>query len=98
MNAYIKEAFLGYEDHNPVLRISCGTGQTVMSTGDISLRGLDFPNTLTLLLRVAGKRQWKDLPGAYVRVKTDERGTISELGHIVDEVYLDLGLTKESVE
>lgn len=90
-NSKITEAFLGYEDHLPVVRISCESPRkrSVVSTGNIDLRRLDFGNFLTLLLRVAGVREWSRLKGAYVRVVLDEHGGVESIGHILDEVFMD---------
>lgn len=104
-NARISEAYLGYSDHVPVVRISCESPRikSTVSTGDIHLKGMDFACFMETLMCVAGVREWSRLKGSYIRIETNAQGELVALSHIINEAYLclsdfDGSITKESVD
>ena len=102
-NYKIVDAFLGMQDHQPVIGIALEQGKSVETFGPFSLHGLDMGRVLPILLRVCGARQWDQLKGKPVRVESDVNG-VAAICHIVNDDRLTYSemvnrseLTKSSI-
>ena len=74
------------EGHNIpscMLYLSYG-GSTSQGFGGYDLRYYGI-KMITRILEVVGEDQWEDLPGKYIRVKTDKDDRIVAIGHITEE-------------
>jgi hypothetical protein len=104
-NGRIDSTMLGYEDHGVLtfwLMLSfAGSGQ---GFGGWVLDGKPAERTARAervasaacgvavagILRAVGVEKWENLKGAHVRVRRDgERGTISAIGHIIEDKWFD---------
>jgi hypothetical protein len=93
-NAKIKSVTLGYEDHGC---LTCwihleqeGSGQGFGGYSlDAPKDGNSYLGTFWIkrLLETVGVSNWDDLKGKYVRVEGEEFGTISGIGHIIENKW-----------
>jgi len=87
-NAKITGTQLGPEDHGIfTCYLSLDLGSAGTSFGGYDLRGPWGWQFIEKILSTVGVRQWEQLPGKYVRVKTLDGGT--SLGHIVEDRWFD---------
>ena len=101
-NAKITSTMFGREDHGILTFViyvdicdgtSCGIGgyaldQRVHGSRIYSAAGLE---AMALLMETVGVNCWEELPGKYVRVRTNGWGKpIDAIGNLMDENWLDL--------
>lgn len=102
-NAQITSTLLGYADR-PVFTFSigltgqnwgCNYGERVLDEYDQDKKErLADQKAMTVIpeiLKVVGVKSWEELKGQYVRVELDQSSrTITKIGHLIDDVWLDL--------
>lgn len=103
VNAKIRNTFLGVEDHGILTFMlyvdmdgcSCGVGGYALDRYDreqdkrvYSAKGME---TVAKVLEVVGVDSWEKLPGKYIRVVDNGRGsTIDKIGNIIKDEWFDM--------
>ena len=102
-NAQIVLTMLGREDHDIMTFViyvqfdhtSCGVGGYALDHRDKNTKENVFHvcglEAISRILDVVGVSRWEDLPGKYVRIKDNGRGTtIDEIGNLMEEKWFNL--------
>lgn len=91
-NARIKSTFLGVEDHGCFtffvhVRYDDSHGEQGFGGRLISERS-DLAGMIRQITEIAGVMTWEELPGKFIRVRSD-RERIYAIGHILEDRWYD---------
>lgn len=102
-NAKIKSTMLGREDHGIMTfcifiefnGTVCGIGGYALDMYNHTTESRVFSSKgledISKILEIVGVDKWEDLPGKYIKIKDNGRGsTVDEIGNLMEEKWFNL--------
>lgn len=98
-NARIEKTYLGNDDYGYMsywlgIEKESGTGQA-FGTHDLRFYGIDL---IDRILTVTGAGEWDNLVDTLIRIKVGTGGTITDIGHIMEDSWLNIDKIRERIE